>query len=150
MIVVLALPFLAGSWPVLKSGFLNVFKRPKFLALGLGTFLLIVAVQLYVWYLQTGDWLVYSYQNESFDFANPHFIEILFSYKKGLFVYTPIAFLAFVSITWFIKKEKRFIFWTWLLFFVLVTYILSSWWSWFYGCSFGLRAYIDFYGLIFS
>lgn len=30
-----------------------------------------------------------------------------------------------------------------------LTYILSSWWSWFYGCGFGLRAYIEYFPIFF-
>ena len=35
-----------------------------------------------------------------------------------------------------------------VLFSVLNIYILSSWWSWWYGGSFGLRSFIDSYGLM--
>ena len=38
---------------------------------------------------------------------------------------------------------------SWGSFFIFLTYILSSWWSWTYGDSYGLRAYIDFYTLFF-
>jgi hypothetical protein len=38
---------------------------------------------------------------------------------------------------------------TWLGFFSFLTYVLSSWWSWQYGASYGLRAYIDYYAIFF-
>jgi hypothetical protein len=34
-----------------------------------------------------------------------------------------------------------------VLFFCFSTYVLFSWWCWWYGGSFGARVYIDFYGL---
>ena len=34
-------------------------------------------------------------------------------------------------------------------FFIFLTYILSSWFSWYYGASYGLRAYIDYFTLFF-
>jgi hypothetical protein len=32
---------------------------------------------------------------------------------------------------------------------LFLTYVLSSWWSWYYGSSYGLRAYIDYYAIFF-
>ncbi len=34
-----------------------------------------------------------------------------------------------------------------LIFIALSTYIISSWWNWYYGDGFGLRAFIDYYGI---
>jgi hypothetical protein len=35
-----------------------------------------------------------------------------------------------------------------ILFFLLITYVTLCWWNWWYGGSFGLRAFIDMYGLL--
>lgn len=149
LLVIFILPFVAGSWVNLKQKVILVFTKPKVLLIGIGLLFSIVFIQFYLWYLQTGDWVVYSYQNESFDFSKPHFIDILFSYKKGLFLYTPIAFVTVMCSFWLLAKKKYYLFATWTAFFVLITFILSSWWSWFFGCSFGHRAYIEFYGIMF-
>ena len=98
--------------------------------------------------MQTGSAIVYSYQGESFNFLEPHLFSILFSYKKGLFVYTPVLLIALLSLFWFAYKKEFFLLTTWICFFVLLTYVLS-WHSWFYGCSYGLRAYIDYYAIFF-
>lgn len=149
LLIVLILPFIAGSWSNLKEKIILLFKNPMYLLSGIGLITVIVFIQLYTWFLQTGDWFVYSYQNESFNFSEPHFIDILFSYKKGLFIYTPVAFIAVVSSLWLLVKKKYYLLGTWISFFIIITYILSSWWSWYYGCSFGHRAYVEFYGILF-
>lgn len=147
ILIVLFIPFLAGSVKNLKISFTTLFKNTQGLLLSILLFFGIISVQFVFWYLQIGDFFVYSYQGESFNFLDPHFFSILFSYKKGLFVYTPILFIATLSLIWFAYKKQFYLFFTWIGFFILLTYFLSSWWSWFYGCSYGLRAYIDFYAI---
>jgi hypothetical protein len=95
--------------------------------------------------MQTGNFIVWSYSNEGFNFKEFHFFDILFSYRKGWFVYTPIMFIAVLGGLITLHRQSGFRFFSGLLFFILVTYILSSWWAWWYGGSFGLRAFIDFY-----
>lgn len=45
-------------------------------------------------------------------------------------------------------KKSLFSFWSFLLFFIGVVYVLSSWWTWHYGGSFGSRPMIDFYAIL--
>lgn len=144
LIAILFLPFLAGSWKELKDGIAATFKLRLKLLIGVVLFFVPVFIQMYTWHLQTGSWIVYSYQGEGFDFLHPHFWDMLFSYKKGLFVYTPLLLFMTFSVV-FLVKEQRFLMLSWVFFFLFVTYVFSSWWSWFYGCSFGQRPYIDLY-----
>lgn len=104
----------------------------------------ITAIQLLVYYEQTGAFLVYSYEEEGFNFLNPEMINILFSYKKGLFLYTPILLVAmFGHIIWY--KTNKWQASSSLILFIAITYLLSSWWNWYYGGSFSSRAYIEYY-----
>lgn len=141
------IPFLAGSWENLSLRTKCVLQCKRKLLFGLLLFFSVIFVQFFLWYSQTGDFLVYSYQGEKFDFSNPAFIDILFSYRKGLFVYSPVLFLSLLGIVFFIFDKNYFSFFTWIVFFVLLTYVLSSWWAWYYGCSYGMRAYVDFYSI---
>lgn len=106
----------------------------------------ILFVQLTYWKLQSGSFFIWSYTNEGFDFSNPEFFNVLFSYKKGLFVYTPIVFISLClillsKIKWQIKL--------WLsIFFVVNTYVISSWWCWYYGGCYGMRPWMDFLPII--
>ncbi|MFY7989791.1 MAG: hypothetical protein ACOVO3_03605 [Fluviicola sp.] len=148
VLVIFALPFLAGSWSVFLSGMRTIVGSWKRILIGTAIAGIMLSPQLIAWYLQTGHWVVYSYQGETFDFTQPHFLDILFSYKKGLFIYTPLFFISFcTSIIWLFKRNW-FTFLSFNTFFALVTYVLSSWWSWYYGCSFGMRAFIDFFPIL--
>ncbi len=149
IIIILFVPFLAETFSNLKASIAGLYNKKSSFILGVFLFILIASIQLILWYIQTGSFLVYSYQGEGFNFLNPYFFSILFSYKKGLFVYTPVLLISLVSIIWLIKLKKYYLVLTWVSFFFILTYIFSSWWTWFYGCSYGLRVYIDFYVIFF-
>lgn len=142
-LILLILPFVAGSPDVFRNGLFTLIKNAKYLAGGLILFFAIVSIQLIYYKLATGSFFVYSYIGEGFDFLNPHIPEILFSFKKGLFLYTPLYLLAFAGCI-YLWKKKRFMFWSWITFFLIITYIFSSWSNWWYGGSFSSRVYIEY------
>jgi hypothetical protein len=147
ILIILFIPFLAGSIKNLKDGFGYLIIRPVYLFAGIAIVFGVFFIQGLLWYLQVGKFLIISYQGEGFNFLDPHFFSILFGYRKGLFVYTPVLFIALLSMVWLAFKREYFLMLSWGSFFILLTYVLSSWWSWSYGDSYGLRAYIDFYTL---
>lgn len=106
-------------------------------------FLAVCAIQPLIYWLQTGSPWVWSYNEEGFNFARPEVMNVLFSFRKGLFVYTPIAALGLLGILWHLRKDHfqaGFV----LVFLVLITWVISSWWMWYYGGSFGMRPYLEF------
>ena len=143
IIIIGAIPFIAGSYHGLKSGILAKFSFIRSGIFGALLFLLIVSIQLILYKIQSGDFFVYTYPGESFNFLEPNFFKTLFSYKKGLFVYTPITFVSLVGFLWLIKN-RRYEALTLSLYLVLITYIFSSWWSWYYGGSFSQRAFVEY------
>ena len=152
MMVLAALPFIAGSWPVLRDGILGLFQEYKKLLLSLVIFGLVVSIQPMLYYAQVGEFFIWTYTGVGFNFADPHFSGVLISYKKGLFIYTPILAFALLG---FIHLGRKNIYAAISLFFYmfLVTYIISSWWSWWYGMSYGHRAFLDHYvvfGILFG
>lgn len=104
-------------------------------------------LQLFFWKLQSGSYFIWSYSGEGFNFANPEIWNVLFSYKKGLFVYTPILIIVVVSIA-FSKIKPSIKIW-FLSFFLVNTYVISSWWCWWYGGSYGMRAWMDFMPIVY-
>ena len=105
---------------------------------------MIGGVQLLFWYLQTGDLIQWSYAGEGFYFMKPHILDFLVSYRKGALVYTPILFVSFFGLP-FIFMKNRLRFWGSIVFVLLLLFMLSSWWNWYYGDSYGSRVLIDFY-----
>jgi hypothetical protein len=111
-------------------------------------FLLVWAPQLLYWKSITGQYLFYSYNSESyFDFLSPHIIKGLFSYTKGWFVYTPIMLFAMAGIVVVFRKYKEW-FIALFIYTIVNIYVVLSWHCWYYGGSFGLRAFIDSYSIL--
>lgn len=149
LLILFFIPFISGSWQQLSSGVVFLFKNKAIALLGVSIFICIASIQLVLWYVQTGDFFVYSYQGEGFNFLKPHFFDVLFSYKKGLFIYQPILFVMLLGVVWLFVRRQFYLFLSWMLFFIVITYFISSWWVWSYGASFGMRVYIDFYAVFF-
>ncbi len=105
---------------------------------------LILVPQLLYWKTVTGNWLYYSYGKEGFFFLHPQIINVLFSFRKGWFVYTPVMIFAVAGIYFLFKKYRQLFIAVFLLLLVYL-YVVSSWWSWWYGGSLGQRELIDIY-----
>jgi hypothetical protein len=101
--------------------------------------------QLIYWKYVTGYWFYYSYSGvDYFEFDRFRLIHGLISFRKGWFVYTPLALIAFIGIFHFrlqgnLLFYKR-VFW---FYFIPVLYLVFSWHNWFYGWSYGCRALIQ-------
>lgn len=103
--------------------------------------------QMIYWKLQTGHLFYNSYGEEGFFFMSPKFIDGLFSYRKGLFLYTPViafASLGFFLLSKYVKGSTIAL----VSFMVLNLYVIFSWWSWWYGGSYGMRAAIDSFAIM--
>lgn len=116
----------------------------KQLLLGLFVILCIGFPQLLYWKIQSGHWLYYSYHDEHFFFNHPHIIDGFFSYRKGWLVYTPVMTLSLIGF-FFLFKYAKSLFLPILIFTLLNIYVVLSWWCWWYGGSFGMRALIESY-----
>lgn len=106
--------------------------------------------QLLYWKYSTGHWLFYSYNNpgEGFDFGRPYIKEVLFSFRKGWFVYTPMMVLAVSGFVNLFKRNKP-LFLVILFYFLINLYVVSSWTCWWYaGGSYSQRALLSSYVLL--
>lgn len=135
------------TWESLKQRFLLVLNKFHWFLFMALAFVLVWVPQFIYWYVVTGSFLVDSYPDEQFFWLNPHFIDGLFSYRKGWLVYTPVMAFALVGMVLLFRKMKEFS-WAIMVFMGLSTYIIVSWWCWWYGGSFGMRSFVDYYGLL--
>ena len=70
MLVLLLLPFLAGSWKLCQEHILDAFKKPMDLGLSLIIGFMILSIQLLFYKAQTGSFFVDSYPEEGFNFMS--------------------------------------------------------------------------------
>lgn len=141
-LALLGLPFLAGTMADLHRTLHHAWTR-RWTALGAVLIaLLIVGVQPLLYRMGTGHWWVDSYAGEHFRWNDPHPIDILFSYRKGLFLYTPVYLLALSGLVplW---RRSRMAAIAWGGYFCTLVLVLSSWWSWWYGGGFSGRPFVE-------
>ena len=149
LVLLLFLLWDVRSWSDLRSRVLFFIRKFHLVMLMFAAFIIIWIPQFLYWKAVTDHYLYYTYStvDGTFYWGNSHIIENLLSYKKGWFVYVPIMFLAVVGIV-FLKRRKPAFFWPVITMLVPMVYVFSSWWSWWFGGCFGLRAYIDIYGVM--
>jgi len=143
IVVALLVPFFATNFIFLKETI--KFFRAK-LPLSCIILLSTIFLQFFMYYLQTGYFIAWSYGEERFYFEDPQFFNILLSYQKGMFIYTPVLLLSLGGLFHLFSKNK-FQFIIISLFLLGSTYIIASWWCWWYGGCLGQRAFVDYYAV---
>jgi hypothetical protein len=139
---------LAGSFKQSINCIKDLFSKPVIWFLSLLIPIVFIGIQATFYYLQTGHWWVYSYGEEGFNFSKPEIVNVLFSFRKGLFIYTPLLLLIFPGLYFYKKRFGLFSFISLTLLLAISIYIISSWWYWAYGGSFGMRPVIDLYPIL--
>ncbi|OFY98051.1 MAG: hypothetical protein A3K10_07695, partial [Bacteroidetes bacterium RIFCSPLOWO2_12_FULL_31_6] len=147
VMVISVIPFLTEKPDVFLKWCKKIIQMPLILLLAGIIVFSIISIQFILNFYQTGVFFVWAYQDEGFVFSNPQFFNVLFSYAKGLFIYTPIIFISLLSLI-YVFKQSSFQLFGLMLFLFIITYVISSWWTWQYGMSFGHRIFIDFYFIV--
>ena len=119
------------------------------LLIAFGIMLLVVSPQLFYWKWIVGKWFYMSYNNagEGLQFLHPYFAEVLFSFRKGWYIYTPLMLVATAGLA-LVHRFVPALRWSLVLFFALNLYIVASWSCWWYADSFGQRALVESYALM--
>lgn len=146
MIALFALPLFFNSFKAFIYSLKDIFTKPMLWGVSLPLMFTVIAIQPLIYFIQTGHYVIDSYTGERFYFNQPHMFDFLFSYKKGLFVYTPVLLFSVFGLLK-MRSLRRFFTLYWMLFFVVFVYILSSWHCWWYGGGFGTRVMIEYYVL---
>jgi hypothetical protein len=103
-----------------------------------------IAPQLLYWKWASGDFIVYSYQDQGFSFLHPHTWPFLFSARKGWLFYTPLMALAIagLAVLW---RRNRPVAVPVLVYFLINLWVVSAWDIWTYGGSYGQRSVVQSY-----
>ncbi len=148
-VIAVLIPLLwgVGSRQQLKER-LSFFRRnwPLLLVAALAT-AAVGSIQLLYWKYVSGDWIVYSYQDQGFSWLNPHLKNGFFSYRAGWLVYTPVMAFAPIGFVSLYRRQRPLLPAT-LLFSLLFLYIAFAWDIWWYGGSLGQRSMVQCYAIL--
>jgi hypothetical protein len=108
---------------------------------------LILSIQPLYWHYVSGDWVVYSYQEQGFSWLRPHLWDGIFSFRSGWLLYSPLLLVALVGFA-ALRRQHPVAFWPLLTFIILFTYVAFAWDEWLYGGSLGQRAMVQTYAVL--
>lgn len=148
VVVILLFVFWAvTSITTLKEKFALFWQHKMLLLATIISGVAILMIQLGYWKFALGSWVYYTYGQQGFDFGNPEFFNVLFSFRKGWLLYTPLMVFSIVGLFFLgrkISKSK----WIIPILFLLHLYIVASWHSWWYGDAFSQRPILDMYAIL--
>ncbi len=105
--------------------------------------------QLIYWKIVAGSFLYYVQPDGvGLFFDSPHIQEVLFGFRKGWFVYTPLMIFCWIGLFWLWKRQRNLVL-PLLIYLIANVYIISSWSCWWYGGGdFSQRAMVSSYGIL--
>jgi len=113
-----------------------------------------VFLQPLYWHWATGDWILYSYQDQGFSFLKPHILDGMFSFRAGWLPYTPTGIFMLIELVLFWRKQNELatrskwsIAPSICMYLGLFMYITWAWDIWWYGGSLGQRSMVQVYPL---
>jgi hypothetical protein len=136
------------DWDSLKGKARFLWERKFQLVFLAAVSALVFSPQILVWKVTTGHFLVstYTYPFERFYFLSPSIYKVLFSPHHGLFVWAPILIFS-VPGFFLMKGPLRSFRLSLAVCLLLQLYVVSSWYLWYFGWSFGHRGFVDVLGL---
>jgi hypothetical protein len=146
-IIACLIPLLWGveSLSDLKNRFKLLIRNNKTVAVAALGLFSVVFIQLFYWHYVSGQWIVYSYRDQGFNFLRPHAFMYSWSYRAGWLRYSPMMLLCFVGFLIYAWRGKNKF--AVMIFFALNYYIVSAWNVWDYG-GFSGRAMIQSYPVL--
>ncbi len=108
-------------------------------------------IQFGYWYSVSGEFIINPYAagnpGEGLELLQPHILKVLFSFRKGWFIYTPLMIFTVIGF-WHMYQKNRVLFVPVFIYFIINLYIVSSWSCWWYGACFGVRSLVPSYAAL--
>jgi hypothetical protein len=123
--------------------------KRRHLLTAFGICLIIASPQIAYWYIKTGHFFYDSYKNPGvgLDIFSPHIWQVLFSYRKGWMIYTPVMVLGLIGLVQLFRNNK-IMGWSFGIYFLISFYIICSWTEWWYGAAYSCRPVITAYPIL--
>ena len=109
--------------------------------------ILVGSLQLLYWKYVSGEWLIYSYEEQGFSWLDPHLYDGIFSYKSGWLVYSPFMIFSLIGFL-FLLVKYRSLFLVAFAFACIFIYVAFAWDIWWYGGSLGQRTMVQCYPIL--
>jgi hypothetical protein len=140
--IVLLLPACELAWARL-SGRLSTFRLA-----GLGSALAAgllagVSPQLLAWQVVYGSLLVIPQGGSFMRWTEPAILPVLFSTRRGLFLWTPALLVAAFGFVW-LRRRDGLVGWAAMLTVAVAVYVNAAVWDWWAGEAFGARRFIAY------
>lgn len=134
------------GWNSFKEKFGILFRYRKQILWFALSGLIFAILQMAYWKTATGNFVFFPYNDpgSAMDLSHPRFWWVLFSFRKGWFIYSPLMLCAMWGF-YFLYKKNREIFWAVFVVFMLNLYLISGFTS---LISYGYRAFIQSYALL--
>lgn len=152
-IIGVLIPLLYGVYNIqtLKSKIQLLFKH-SFQILTFGVIVIAIGfIQFGYWYSMSGEFIINPYgagnPGEGLELLSPHLLEVLFSFRKGWFIYTPLMLFTVIGF-WHMYKNNKILFTPVFIYFIINLYIVSCWSCWWYGACFGVRSLVPSYAAL--
>jgi hypothetical protein len=105
------------------------------------------SLQLIYYKVFAGKFLYNSYggnAGEGLELLSPYIWQVLFSFRKGWLLYTPLMGLALIGFV-FLFRFRKALFWSIFAYFLVSFYVIASWSCWWYADSFSQRPMLPMY-----
>lgn len=152
-IISILIPLFYGviNWQSFKNK-IQLLLKHKFQILGFIVITFLIGfIQFGYWKYASGKFIINPYGSgnpgEGLELFHPHILEVLFSFRKGWFIYTPIMLFTMIGF-WQMYKHNKALFAPVFIYFIINFYIVSSWSCWWYGACFGVRSLIPSYAVL--
>jgi hypothetical protein len=144
-IVVGLFPLLVGigQWADIRARARTLMTEPAMLVAGAGSFFAPLSLQALYWHHLTGHLIVNAYPSGvELELTHPHLLAVAFSVRKGLFFWTPLAAFAIAGLP-FLRSRAPTLLLPTTATLAVNFWVVASWSQWWYGGSFGQRAFVD-------
>jgi len=132
---------LQRKWILIKSNLSQVIFCILFLAA-------VAFLKILSWKIQSSSFFFYSNEpDEELLWIAPNLWQVLFSFKTGWFVYSPILIFSLIGF-YFLADKNKAIFFATFLFFMVNLAVIASWPTWWYRDSLGQLALIESYVIL--